>query len=166
MRFILLVLISCLSCVENPNYIEELHKAKMLMKNDPDSSLHILKNIKLPVDVSKKDNAIYCLLLVKAMDKTYSELKSDSIINIAFDYFKQTKDSSLIAESYFYKGRVAEEMENKRAAIEFYLVGKDFCNPRKDIKLQFLLHYYLGNLYAEQELFEEELQMQEKAFNY
>lgn len=136
------------------------------MEYSPDSSFLILNNLNLPRNVSQRDNAMYCLLLVTAMDKINQSLYSDSLINIAFDYFKQTDDSSLLAQSYFYKGRVAEEMLNEKLAIECYLKGIDYCHVSTDNRLLFLLHYYIGNLYSEQELFEEELKAQKKAHYY
>lgn len=159
-----LILLGCISsCIKKVDYKKELYNAQVLMEHNPDSSFSILKNMKLPRNISHRDNAMYCLLLTTAMDKTYRVLDSDSIINIALNYFKQTNDSSLLAQSYFYKGRVAEEMLKEELAIECFLKGINYCHIPTDTRLLFLLYYYLGNLYSGQELFEEELEAQKKA---
>lgn len=158
-----LILLGCISsCIKKVDYKKELYNAQVLMEHNPDSSFSILKNMKLPRNISHRDNAMYCLLLTTAMDKTYRVLDSDSIINIALNYFKQTNDSSLLAQSYFYKGRVAEEMLKEELAIECFLKGINYCHIPTDTRLLFLLYYYLGNLYSGQELFEEELEAQKK----
>ncbi|WP_294585734.1 hypothetical protein [uncultured Bacteroides sp.] len=162
--FLFILFIFCASCVNNSWFTREINIVETLIEHYPDSAFSILNGLELPYNLSKRDNALYCLLLVKAMDKTYRQLDTDSIINIAFNYFKESNDSSLIAQSYFYKGRVLQEMQNEELAIEHFLKGIDFCTAN-DSRLMFLTQYYLGNLYSDQELFEEELAMQKKAYS-
>lgn len=72
-------------------------------------------------------------------------------------------DRKLLTQSYFYAGRANEEMKNVLKAIEYYLNVIDLLvDSDENYKLLFLSHYYLGNLYSEQELFEDELLMHKK----
>ena len=58
-------------------------------------------------------------------------------------------------------------MKNVLKAIEYYLNVIDLLvDSDENYKLLFLSHYYLGNLYSEQELFEDELLMHKKAYYY
>lgn len=156
-----------ISCEKTNSNKTKLELVMDLLDVNPDSSYSILNQILLPSKMSQNDYALYCLLLTKAMEKTYCPLLSDSLINISLDYYKKNGNQYLLAESYFYAGRVNEEMQNIMKSIECYLNAINLLNDSdKNYKLLFLCHYYLGNLYSEQEFFDDELLIHKKAYYY
>lgn len=167
--FILITIVMCvfMSCDKTVKYDDNLLFAMKLLEENPDSSYSILESITTPQKMSQRDYALYCLLLTQSIEKTYRPLLSDSLIKTSLNYFKDNMDRKLLAQSYFYAGRANEEMKNVLKAIEYYLNVIDLLvDSDENYKLLFLSHYYLGNLYSEQELFEDELLMHKKAYYY
>ena len=60
-------------------------------------------------------------LLVQSIDKTYRHIDTDTLINVAIEYYKHTPDSSLLSKIYYCAGRVYEEMENYPKSIYYYI---------------------------------------------
>lgn len=67
---------------------KELVLAEGLMDSAPDSSLYILQNIPHK-ELLGEDKALYALLMTQAAFKNHEPTNSDSLINIAVDYYKE-----------------------------------------------------------------------------
>ena len=93
-----LILYFCLSsliaCRQTTTIAPVLHQAETFMSESPDSALLLLEAIQSPEKQSAEDYATWCLLLTQARDKNYLEHTSDSVINIAIDYFEHTNNHS------------------------------------------------------------------------
>ena len=72
------------------------------MNEYPDSALTILKSIVQTDLQSEEHRARYALLYSQALDKNYIDLTSDSLINIAVDYYKNRDDVKAKFLSYYY----------------------------------------------------------------
>ncbi|WP_321519940.1 hypothetical protein [uncultured Bacteroides sp.] len=136
------------------------------MEEHPDSALKILRGIKIPRSLSEKDYALYALLVTQATDKNDLDLTKDSLSDYAVRYFGQSKDSVHAYKAFFYAGRVNEEMKNANQAISYYLKAKDFAEGSKDYKYQYLINYYLGNLYILQDLFKDGTETHKETYKY
>ena len=143
-----------------------LTKAEALMEEHPDSSLSILHSIKNPQKLSEKDYALYALLVTQAMDKNDFDLTKDTLSDYAVRFFGQSKDSVHACKSFFYAGRVNEEMKNANQAITYYLKAKDFAKNSTEYKYQYLIHFYLGNVYSMQNLFQDGINSYKEAYRY
>jgi len=163
--FILVIGITITFCACD-RFHTTLTKAEALMEEHPDSSLSILQSIKNPYKLSEKDYALYALLITQAMDKNDLDLTKDTLSDYAVRYFSQSKDSIHAYKSFFYAGRVNEEMKNANQAINYYLKAKDFAKNSKDYKYLYLIHYYLGNLYTMQDLFKDGINSDKEAYRY
>lgn len=64
-----------------------------------------------------------------ALDKNYIDLKNDSIIRPAIDYFSKHKDPSRSFLSYYYLGRVFENAEKYDQALLDYIKAESFIDP-------------------------------------
>lgn len=94
---------------------------EILNRIDPpaDSALNMLDCIAEPL--SSRDRALKAMLTVKANDKAYRPLTSDSLILTALDYFERHPSDSLpLAESLYYGGRVAVSMGDYPAALAYF----------------------------------------------
>ena len=85
--FILLYTIS--ACNSKHNSI--LQKAESYMETSPDSALNLLESIPFPKEPTAQ--ARYALLMTQAMYKTGIPRTSDSLINIAVDYYRKESDN-------------------------------------------------------------------------
>ena len=94
---------------------------EILNRIDPpaDSALNMLDCIAEPL--SSRDRALKAMLTVKANDKAYLPLTSDSLILTALDYFEHhPSDSLALAESLYYGGRVSVSMGDYPAALAYF----------------------------------------------
>ena len=62
------------------------------MSEHPDSALFLLEQVAALEKMPERDYATWCLLITEARDKNYIEHTSDSLINVAIQYFEKKKD--------------------------------------------------------------------------
>lgn len=158
---ILILICFLYSCTPKNNreiLLPELAKAESLMYNQPDSALSILETMAMPAPSEKLQNATWSLLLVQARDKNHIAHYSDSLVNVAYDYFMKQDDPWRKALVLNYEGRVNEDMEEIEKATRFYLEGCDIAQQTDDYKLRFLLTSNLGTIYLYRSLYKEALE--------
>lgn len=147
----------CLCACTNhrvPELLPELVHAESLMYKFPDSALSILKTMLMPFPSDKYQNATWSLLLVQAQDKNYIEHTSDSLINVAYNYFMKQDDPQRKALVLNYEGRVNEDLGDVERATEFYLQAADEVKQSRDYRLEHLIYSNLGSIYIYRDLYE------------
>lgn len=78
-------------------------QAHSLMNVSPDSVLSLLGEINWR-ELSEKDMAHYSLLYYMAQDKSGQDVYSDSLIGLAYSYYKDKEQDTLYAKSQYYRG--------------------------------------------------------------
>lgn len=147
----------CLCACTNhrvPELLPELVHAESLMYKFPDSALFILQSMQMPSPSDKYQNATWSLLLVQAQDKNYIDHTSDSLINVAYDYFMKEEDPQRKALVLNYEGRVNEDLGEVERATEFYLQAADEVKQSRDYRLEHLIYSNLGSIYIYRDLYE------------
>ena len=134
------------------------------MNEKPDSALLLLDSITTyREDMSKAQNALWCLLYTQAQDKKRIEHTSDSLIQIAVKYYEKTNLKARKMQAYYYCGNVFYDLNDALQAQEYYLkayeVGKNLNNPY----LLGRLCANLGTLYTYQELYQPAMAFQKEA---
>ena len=99
--------------------LPELERAEAVMFDHPDSALRILESMPMPTD--KEQHALWCLLVTQAKYKQYLPIPSDSLIRIAYDYYKPTDDARCKAMSALYMGGVNYRLQKIETATAYYL---------------------------------------------
>ncbi len=172
MRYFILCFLALLSiisiffsCHQKNNSVVTLQQAELMLAERPDSAL-VLLNVINSASLSISDNARYCLLMTEAMIKNSIPITSDSLIDVALNYFKDKEDSAIQAKTYFYAGRVSQEMQNAKQAMDFFLKAADFAENSVDYNLKYLIYYYLSDLYVNENLYDLALDTQQKAYYY
>jgi hypothetical protein len=125
MKNLLGIAVTCLlmcmiiaSCNRSNEYNATLCRADNLMNEHPDSAYAIL--LKDSNQDNKRDKAYYDLLITEAKYKVYIKATSDSLINIAVDYFKGNKDREKNTRAMIYKGAVMSELGDAKEAMKWY----------------------------------------------
>lgn len=153
------------SCRNNSHFANSiLLSADSLMQSRPDSSLYLLEQISDPQKIKKGNRALYCLLLTQARYKNYILVQNDSLIKIAIDYYRNSKNQERLAKSYFYLGCVYLEQRKLPAAIDFYLKALDIMPKGKDPVFLSMIYSHLGDCYSEQDLNKTALSMYKEAY--
>ena len=141
----------------------KLTQAEAIMYAAPDSALQLLENLQPPK--GKEQRATWALLLAQARYKS-NVRQSDSLVNTAYNYFKNTDDAERKALALYLKGGIAGENGDANKEQELYLKAQDEVQKTHDYRLGFLITSNLCNLYAYKDLKEYALEALEKAYQY
>ena len=144
--------------------LPELERAEAVMFDHPDSALRILQRMPKPTD--KEQHALWCLLMTQARYKQYLPIPSDSLIRIAYDYYKPTDDARRKAMAALYMGGVNYELKNIEEATAYYLEAKNEVEGTDDYALRYLVMSGLGSIYLYRGLADYALEVCQKAYDY
>lgn len=159
--------IQCSKNKSEKRILPELMRAERIMFDHPDSALHILEAIPMPSERKDRENhALWCLLVTQAKYKQLMKIPSDSLIRIAYDYYKSTDNARRKAMATLYMGCVNYDLENIEEAIQFYLDTKAEMEKTMDYKLGYLIMSGLGNIYLYRNLVDYALEACNQAYDY
>ncbi|MDH6304562.1 tetratricopeptide (TPR) repeat protein [Parabacteroides sp. PF5-5] len=158
--FILCYIIAC----NDDKYIDsQLDKAEVLMEQQPDTALAILKRIEAPEKLSDKQYALWCLLYTQAQDKNYVKHESDSLIRIAVKHFENTNDKPRLMKAWYYNAVICYDLGDSPRAQDYYLKALEAGKDSKDHALLGRIYSNLGLIYIYQNLYPTALIFQKKA---
>ena len=174
-HYILYILIACtallnIQCSGNGNEktpLPELVHAESVMFDHPDSALHILEHMSMPsARWDKENHALWCLLVTQAQYKQVMKIPSDSLVRIAYDYYKPTKNSRRKAIAALYMGCINYDLGNIEEAMQYYLEGKTEVEKTDDYKTGYLIMFSLGKLYLFRDFADYALEACSAAYDY
>lgn len=123
-RILLLLLLS--SCAMSPER-RMLAEADAVMEEQPDSAMAILERIDRSALATDSDLPYYALLYTQAQIKNWIEVDSDTLINIAFDRYKDSGKSDLRMRAYFYKAQIAFNACDFKTSMRHILTAREIA---------------------------------------
>lgn len=145
-------LIGLCACKEN-TYPRVLLLADSLSSNNPDSAVCLLCSIKgMMLSEPKSTQMYYRLLSIKADDKAYFPLTSDSSIIPVLQYYIKKNDKRHLPEAYFYAGQIYRDWGDTPQALDCFdkasnAIGNDSC-----FELRSLIFSQMGRFYGTRHL--------------
>lgn len=113
----ILIFVSCSS----HKYRKALIEADSIASVNPHIAMAILDSIKEEMQTaSEEEQMYYKLLCIKAPDKAYIRLTSDTTILPLVKYYETKGDKHLLPEAYFYAGCIYMYMNDAPRASEYY----------------------------------------------
>ena len=165
--FAALLNIQCSGNGKEKTPLPELVHAESVMFDHPDSALHILEDMPMPSARRDKENhALWCLLVTQAQYKRMMKIPSDSLVRIAYDYYKPTDNARRKAMSALYMGDINYELRNIEEAMRYYLEGKTEVEKTDDYKTGYLVMVSLCRLYLYRDFADYALEACRKAYDY
>lgn len=143
-----------------------LQKAELTMFSCPDSALYWLQGIQNPKELGEKLGAKYALLLTQAQYRNYISVENDSLLQIAYQYYSHSVDSSRKAWTCFYLAQVYRDMDLKEKALAFFQLADAASSKIEDNQFKNLLYFHWGRLFGEAALFSEAISKLETALHY
>ena len=150
MIVILVLLLACqlTGCRQHvAHYDDRLTVADSILARNPDSALHLLEQmevLQLPTD---GDRAYHALLLSQSRYRCYVAATSDSVINIALDYYQRHREEGeKLTRAYIYKGAVMEELSEPQQAMTYYKRAMETASP-DDAFNQGYVRLRMGKIY-------------------
>ena len=121
----------------------------VLRMNNPDSALRLLDAIDGAKLSSAGDRAYHALLLTQAQYRCYVDITSDSMINVALDYYKQHEgEQEKLTRAYIYKGAVTEVLGDPEGAMPYYKQAVSVAAPDDHFNLGYA-KMRIGSLYRD-----------------
>ena len=157
--------LSLVACHPDKALNREIDIARSIVEEEPDTALCILQRISEPQKLTGKEYAMYCLVRTQAEDNNHQRHTSDTTIKVATDYFGKSNEPELAALSYFYLGRVHEDMDNDLIAERHYQTALAFIKQTGDYKRTAMIYNRLSGLYQRMHRFDEAIEMQKQAYS-
>lgn len=167
-HILLLFLLLCASCHhEQPNYPPLLERAARLMETHPDSALACLDSLNVSVaEWPEETRMYYKLLTVKAKDKLYIPVTSDTLINQVVHFYENNRNVTRLMEAYYYKGSTYRDIKDAPRAVAAFQraaeIGKNCTNDT----LNGRIYGQLASLFAFQGLYAESMKATKEAYRY
>lgn len=140
-----LILLIAVSCNKTEFYLSDVSEK---IKESPDSALCMLEFIEYPAELSQKDYAKYCQLLVIAHKKNKILIHNDTLIQFAVDYYKNQPSSiNNYIESLILAGNVFEERDDLTLAENYYREAFNLSKDIQDSTSLGISSFELGGLY-------------------
>lgn len=137
---------ACILSCQNNQASKLLSLAEEQIWKNPDSTLLVLEQISSPEDLKGKKQADYALLLTQAQYRCEIIALSDSLINIAINYYKDKNNADKIGACYLYKGGVFSDLNKPEQAMQAYKQAEEYIPKMKDKHLIARIYCNLGYL--------------------
>jgi len=157
-------LLFLVACHPSLPVINELRIASNMIEEHPDTALYLLDKIAEPEKLQDNEYAIYCLLKTQVEDMNGIIHTSDSLINVAIEYFGNSEDSYLKAKSFYYLARVQEDLGNPDLAESYYLTALATYEKLNDFSNSAYIYEKLSQFYFNLERYEEAFTTQKKSY--
>ena len=128
--FLLLALLSFGSCNKPKHTAEALCRAEALMYTSPDSALQMLEAIPDPELLTGETQADYALLLSLARYRCYVPATSDSLINIAVQYYKDNGTADKKGMTWYTYGGIIDELKGNSDQVILAYKEAESCIPQ------------------------------------
>lgn len=145
----LLVAIPFTGCRNHSPVADKLLQADTCMNEYPDSALTILKSIGQADLQTEEHHARYALLYSQALDKNYIDLTSDSLIQVAVNYYKDKDDVRAKFHAYYYLGRIYTNANELTQATLAYMEAEQLVEELGDDYAAGLLYNQMGDIYQD-----------------
>lgn len=142
-----------LSCKPHYTVNNTILCAEALLNTAPDSAFRLLISISDPGKLSKADYAAWCMHYTHVQYKLYRDIKSDSIIRIAVNYYDNSDMPKYSGTAYYLWGCVLRINQHNIEAIEAFKHADDVLKTTNEHDLKGLINFNLGVIYIQEELY-------------
>lgn len=162
----LLCLLGLLSACTGRDASDAFAEIEACMDAHPDSALLLLGRIAHPERLRGKRRADYALLLTQARDKNYLDsLQSDSLIQLAVDYYRDGADRAKAGKAFFYAAKLQALQRNDSAAMQGYLKAQKMLEGTGEYRMQGLVQEHIGVQNDRRKLYDMALDNYRQAFS-
>ena len=116
---------------------EQIAAVIPLVQNHPDSVLKVLNSIDRR-QLSEKNQALYSLVYTMAQDKSGLDVRDDSLMRYAYNWYHEKPNDSLYAKCEYYMGRFFQLNDSSEKALNCYSNSIKACKQHKDYYTQCL----------------------------
>lgn len=155
-----------ISCQSQYTHHDAILRAEAVMVASPDSAYNILSSISHPEKLPKADYAAWCLHYTHAQYKLQKEIPSDSIIQVAVKYYKDSELKKQSGTAYYLLGCVYRKLGENKTSMEAFKNAEYTVLGTDDNKLKGLIYFNMGYICKQDELYNQSLNYFNKSLRY
>lgn len=163
---LLIITIALFSCKENNHSTELLNKAQAVLETNPDQALIFLDSIENPNNLEKEAYMRYIVTYIGAKKEMGADIKVDTLIFEAQNYFSKKGDFSNLALASYYGGWVYYENNKLPKSLEAFMHGAYAADKSNNNLLAGRSFNNIGYIYLEQEILDSAIVNYKKALSY
>lgn len=146
------------SCKGKYTTNDTILRAEALLNSKPDSAQKLLLSIPHPEKLSKADYAAWCLQYTHSQYKLYQDIKSDSLIRVSVNYYKNSNLTKQSGTAYYLLGCILQLNQNNKEAMWAYKKAEDLLKETNENSLKGLVDFKIGHTCMQDELFNQSLE--------
>ena len=148
-------------------YPAVLLRIDSLANTDPKAALSLWEEARDSLARFDEEQQMYLALLgMKVNDKLYVRHTSDSLIRCVTAFYKRQGDPDKLVESYYYMGRVYRDLNDAPEALHYFQKAIGVADSARHAPLLSKIYSQMGMLYDYQDVYEEAIEMHQKAYQY
>lgn len=148
-NIVVVIIIFILTACDSNYTSHQLKRAETIMNENPDSALMILESLsKGNLIKTKRDSALYALLVTEGRYKSGIDEKSDSLISVATKFYEPQYKNVNRVKAHYYNGIINKNnLKTQEAVINMLSAEKSAILLSDTLRLG-LIHRALGDLFT------------------
>ena len=122
--------------------------------NATDSALAVLADV-CRDSLNEHNRYYYDLMSIKARDKAYLDITTDTTITDIIAYFERRGSENELGEAYYYGGRVSREQGDAPQALDYYQKALDVLTSPEHMYRKGKIASQMGQIFLELYMFEQ-----------
>ena len=144
----ILFLVICLaSCNSHSAQWDTLSQVESYIEEKPDSALVLLEQINTAELSGKEEKAKHALLYSMALDKNFVDKTDFEVLQPAIDYYEDNGSATDKLRTYYYQGRIYQNMGNDALAMDCFVNAIVAGNESDDILTIARTHFAQSKIY-------------------
>lgn len=145
--FTFLLVICLTSCNSHSVHWDTLSQIESYIEENPDSALVILEQIDLSELSGKEEKAKHALLYSMALDKNFVDKTDFEVLQPAIDYYGDNGSATDKLRTYYYQGRIYQNMGNDALAMESFVNAIAVGEKSDDVLTIARIHFAQSKIY-------------------
>lgn len=145
--FTFLLVICLTSCNSHSVHWDTLSQIESYIEENPDSALVILEQIDLSELSGKEEKAKHALLYSMALDKNFVDKTDFEVLQPAIDYYEDNGSATDKLRTYYYQGRIYQNMGNDALAMESFVNAIAVGEKSDDVLTIARIHFAQSKIY-------------------
>lgn len=163
-RILIILLFTLLSCEQHVS--KQLSQAESLLHDNPVQSLALIQTIDPQTLRQHKTQAYYALIVSAALDKNYIDVKSDSLINQAVNYYDSHHDRHHSMLAWYYEGIVLKNNHSYPSAIVAFDKADKLAEQENNQFQRGLIHRNIADIFNRTNNNVEAIRSRKKAIHF
>ena len=145
--FILALTLTLVACNRHSEHWATITEMETIIEERPDSVLNVLQAIDTDELSSKEGRAKHALLYSMALDKNYIDKIDFDVLQPAIDYYEDNGSATDKLRTYYYQGRIYQNMGNDALAMESFVKAISEGDQSDDILTIARTHFAQSKIY-------------------